>query len=75
MLPSTDKISILFILCILRKRTFHMETWLSILALTAVHGSLQTQQQVGESGLTGPGQVAVQVAALLPQVQLAGFGQ
>lgn len=52
-----------------------METKLSLPALTTVHGGLQTQQQVGESGLAGPGQVAVQAAALLPQVQLAGFGQ
>lgn len=52
-----------------------MKTRLSLPALTAVHSGLQTQQQVGESGLAGPGQVAVQAAALLPQVQFAGFGQ
>lgn len=40
-----------------------------------MHGGLQTQQQVGESGLAGSRQVGVQAAALLPQVQLAGFGQ
>lgn len=52
-----------------------MDSRLLFPALTAVHGGLQTQQQVGKSGLAGPGQVAVQAAALLPQVQLAGFGQ
>lgn len=44
-------------------------------SLTAVHGSLQTQQQVGQPGLPGPRQAGVQAAALLPQVQFAGFGQ
>lgn len=43
--------------------------------LTSVHSSLQAQQQVGEPGLTGPRQVVVQAAALLPQVRLAGFSQ
>lgn len=44
-------------------------------ALTTVHGGLQAQQQVRESGFAGSRQVGIQAAALLPQVQLAGFGQ
>lgn len=44
-------------------------------ALTSVHGSLQAQQQVGQPRLAGTRQAAVQAAALLPQVQLAGFRQ
>lgn len=40
-----------------------------------MNSSLQTQQQVGEPGLTGSGQVGVQVAAMLLQVNLTGFGQ
>lgn len=43
--------------------------------LTTVHGSLQAQQQVRQAGLAGSGQAGVQAAALLPQVQFAGFGQ
>lgn len=43
--------------------------------LTAVHSSLQTQQQVRQPGLPGSRQVGVQVAALLPQVHLTGFSQ
>lgn len=40
-----------------------------------MHGSLQTQQQVRQPGLSGSRQARVQAAALLPQVQFAGFGQ
>ena len=40
-----------------------------------MHGGLQAQQQVGESGLSGSWQAGVQAAALLPQVQFAGFSQ
>lgn len=40
-----------------------------------MHGGLQAQQQVAEPSLAGPRQVGVQAAALLPQVQLAGFSQ
>lgn len=43
--------------------------------LTAVHGGLQAQQQVGQPGLPGSGQAGVQAAALLPQVQLTGLRQ
>lgn len=43
--------------------------------LTAVHSSLQAQQQVRQPGLPGSRQVGVQVAALLPQVHLTGFSQ
>lgn len=43
--------------------------------LTAVHGGLQTQQQVGQSGLSGSRQACVQAAALLPQIQFTGLGQ
>lgn len=42
---------------------------------TSVHGGLQTQQQVRQSGLAGSRQVGVQAAALLPQVQFTGFSQ
>lgn len=52
-----------------------MKTRLLLPGLTSVHSRFQTEQQVRESGLASPGQVAVQVAALLPQIQLAGFGQ
>lgn len=40
-----------------------------------MHGGLQAQQQVRQPGLAGSRQVGVQAAALLPQVQLAGFRQ
>lgn len=40
-----------------------------------MHSGLQAQQQVRQSSLAGSRQVGVQAAALLPQVQLAGFSQ
>lgn len=43
--------------------------------LTSVHGWLQAEQQVGQTGFSGSGHVCVHVAAVLPQVWLAGFGQ
>lgn len=46
-----------------------------LVPLTAVHSSLQAQQQVRQPGLAGSRQVGVQAAALLPQVQLTGFSQ
>lgn len=40
-----------------------------------MHGRLQAEQQVGQAGFPGSGHAVLGVAAVLPQVRLAGSGK